>query len=162
MNDKLLTLLMGKCWHSVEYNVMSQSWICSICGEEFREGDEHKADHPDFSRPADRDEFFTWLTKKRPEMWESWYLWVYANRTPDEYRRVVGDWPFIHWLFFQSPSRPRDLMAEWLRLDETVERFGWVEHHCSHCRKGDVQMHYTHPCEKCGAIGGKIRVEWAR
>lgn len=29
----------SKCKHSIEYHPMSQSHICSICGEEWREGD---------------------------------------------------------------------------------------------------------------------------
>ena len=163
MNDELLTLLMGKCWHSVEYNVMSQSWICSICNEEFREGDKREADNPDFSDPRHLYEFFAWLCRERREMWEGFTDWIDAKGERD--LSIPAPWlwsKLIPWLFFQSPSRPRDLMAEWLRLDEVREKFGWVEHHCSHCRKGDVQMHYTHPCEKCGAIGGRIRAEWAK
>jgi hypothetical protein len=31
----------------------------------------------------------------------------------------------------------------------------WGVRHCSHCKRGEVQMHYTHPCEQCGGIGGK-------
>ena len=165
-NDKLLTLVMrGRDFDKTRCRVCG--WPLKQTVEEgcttescsMRPAPQRRADEPpDFSDPSHRDEFFTWLTKERPEMWLNFRHFAFKAWIKD----MDATAEFIPWLFFQSPSRPRDLMAEWLRLDETVERFGWVEHHCSHCRKGDVQMHYTHPCEKCGAIGGKIRAEWAK
>ena len=151
--DKLLTLLMGKCWHELEFDETAMTkwvnpWVCKYCGERFSNG---RADNPPFSDPADRDEFFTWLCRERGEMWEAFehhafMAWISA---PEKDR-------FIPWLFFSSPSRPRDLMAEWLRLDEVREKFGWVDVSqdiCGQCEGGkDGEM----------CTNGKIRAEWAR
>ncbi len=48
-------------------------------------------------------------------------------------------------------------LITFLLKKEQVEKWGWVEKYCAHCRKGEVQMHLTHPCEKCGAIGGRVK-----
>jgi len=160
MNDELLTLLMGKCWHSVEYNVMSQSWICSICNEEFREGDKREADNPDFSDPRHLYEFFAWLCRERREMWEGFTDWIDAKGERD--LSIPAPWlwsKLIPWLFFQSPARPRDLMAEWLRLDEVREKFGTTEV-CSEFNR----WHNPCPpfCDKCDDGSGKVLAPWAR
>jgi hypothetical protein len=47
-------------------------------------------------------------------------------------------------------------LVTFLLQKEQVVRWGWIEKYCDHCRKGLVQMHWTHSCERCGALGGKI------
>lgn len=164
--DKLLTMLIGKCWHEPKSPKTAYS-NCIHCGIEMlhwpdpigwkpRDEDENEP-NPSFSDPRHRDEFFTWLCRERGEMWFQFKHYAYSAWIDD-----ADSDELISWLFFSDPSRPRDLMAEWLRLDETIKRFGWEERYCDHCRKGDVQMHYTHPCEKCGAIGGRILSAWAK
>ena len=115
--------------------------------------------YPDFSLPAHRDEFFTWLTKERPEMWEGFRRYshnVWRDDSKFSYSTVITDYDgyFYAWLFFSDPARPRDLMAEWLRLDSTVERFGWVKCpiHCCDCPDNGKTCMDT----------GKVLSEWAK
>jgi len=134
MNDKLLTLLMGRCWHEpTDVNNPFAKSPCIHCGKIlihwphgwFAEGENIT---PDFSRPADRDEFFTWLCRERREMWEGFTDWIDAKGERD--LSIPAPWlwsKLIPWLFFQSPARPRDLMAEWLQLDSTIRRFGYEQ-----------------------------------
>ena len=75
------------------------------------------------------------------------------------------DW-FIPWFFFQSPARPRDLMAEWLQLDSTVKRFGQSK--CKYCEDGYTlrllggRVEVTNDmCQHCNGTG-RIRAEWAK
>lgn len=169
--DKLLTLLMGKCWHDWKRTTASMSPVliykCGVCGKlagPLGEPDELPV-NPSFSDPHHRDEFFTWLCKERGEMWRYFQDWVYDcwEDAVDIVERGLSwntEADRVAWLFFSSPSRPRDLMAEWLRLEEVREKWGWEK--CPTCwRPGD----YTGPlpmfCPSCNG-SGKIRAEWAR
>ena len=168
--DKLLALVMGKCWHE-EWETVSAGHFrniryfhkCKKCGRTAPVKKEHG--HPDFSDPRHRDEFFAWLCRERPEMWDE--FWNY------HYDRAVPEWTYMTWLFFDkdNPARPRDLMAEWLQLDETVERFGWVE--CQYKKEwprtkpdGESTFFCELECNKkdipsCNGTG-KVLSEWAR
>jgi len=127
--------------------------------------------YPDFSLPAHRDEFFTWLTKERPEMWEGFRRYshnVWRDDSKFSYSTVITDYDgyFYAWLFFSDPARPRDLMAEWLQLDSTVERFGQSK--CKYCEDGYTlrllggRVEVTNDmCQHCNGTG-KIRAEWAK
>jgi len=160
--DELLCKFQGKCWHTVMQEadvqrIIPVSAIC-VCGAIFENNGSIKRhikdSNPDYSRPADLYEFFSWLCREKPEMWDEFLshaceAWL---KTPDT--------RFYPWLFFSDPSRPRDLMAEWLRLDEVREKWGWEK--CPTCwRPGD----YTGPlpmfCPSCNGTG-RIRAEWAR
>jgi len=120
-----------------------------------RYGRDTTVTYPDFSRPRHRDEFFTWLCRERPEMWLNFRHFAFKVWIKD----MDATAEFIPWLFFQSPSRPRDLMAEWLRLDETVERFGTTEV-CSEFNR----WHNPCPqfCDKCDDGSGKVLAPWAK
>ena len=142
-NDKLLTLVMrGRDFDKTRCRVCG--WPLKQTVEEgcttescsMRPAPQRRADEPpDFSLPSHRDEFFTWLTKERPEMWEgfrrfSFNTWLSKEGSghgalwclSDEARSL-----FEAWLFFSDPARPRDLMAEWLQLDSTIRRFGYEQ-----------------------------------
>jgi len=161
MNDKLLTLLMGRCWHEpTDVNNPFAKSPCIHCGKIlihwphgwFAEGENIT---PDFSRPADRDEFFAWLCRERREMWEGFTDWIDAKGERD--LSIPAPWlwsKLIPWLFFQSPSRPRDLMAEWLQLDSTIKQFGWVKCpiHCCDCPDNGKTCMDT----------GKVLAPWAK
>jgi hypothetical protein len=165
MNDKLLTLLMGKKWHERSSNTQRyrKPSPCA-CGKQYTAMKNLKKHftsvNPDYSRPADLYEFFTWLCKERPEMWFTFRHFAFKVWIKD----MDATAEFIPWLFFQSPSRPRDLMAEWLRLDETVERWGWTP--CDgfpECMQGerDVCKYPDMRCEGNGKTRGQY-APWAR
>jgi len=109
--------------------------------------------NPDFSDPRHLYEFFTWLCRERPEMWLNFRHFAFKAWIKD----MDATAEFIPWLFFQSPARPRDLMAEWLRLPETVERFGTIE-----CE--DSMVAYPHCVrDNCNCNGsGRVLSPWAR
>ena len=165
MNDKLLTLLMGQHWHEVKQladvqRIMAIPAICT-CGAIFEANEPIKrhirGSNPDFSDPRHLYEFFTWLIKERPQMWEEFHKFA-----EEQYNRgILFFHKFDAWLFFSDPARPRDLMAEWLRLDSTVERFGWVE--CSTCESkgGTSVLGFTVVCPKCNGTG-RVLAPWAR
>jgi len=131
MNDKLLTLLMGQHWHEVKQladvqRIMAIPAICT-CGAIFEANEPIKrhirGSNPDFSDPRHLYEFFTWLIKERPQMWEEFHKFA-----EEQYNRgILFFHKFDAWLFFSDPARPRDLMAEWLQLDSTIRRFGYEQ-----------------------------------
>lgn len=114
-----------------------------------RYGKDTTVTYPDYSFPENRDEFFTWLCRERPEMWRKFDDWAF-----DRWDDLQTGQSYIGWLFFSSPSRPRDLLAEWLRLDETIKRFGWVK--CPNC-----DVFNTGFCNTCGG-SGKVLSPWAK
>lgn len=167
--DKLLTLLMGRCWHewiqvkNRKSGNLPFEHLC-LCGHSALSNRETLhvvcSPNPSYSDPRHRDEFFTWLTRERGEMWEMFLSWAL--------RQYEHPWAWegktIAWLFFSSPSRPRDLMAEWLQLDETVERWGWTP--CDgfpECMQGerDVCKYPDMRCEGNGKTRGQY-APWAR
>jgi len=117
-----------------------------------RYGRDTTVTYPDFSRPRHRDEFFTWLCRERPEMWLNFRHFAFKVWIKD----MDATAEFIPWLFFQSPSRPRDLMAEWLRLDNTIKDFGWVE--CPEYEPFCVPV-CSNPCI---CKNGKVLAPWAK
>ncbi len=167
INNELLFQLRHdgkKCWHEpTDANNPFAESPCIHCGKIlihwphgwFAEGENIT---PDYSRPADLYEFFAWLCRERREMWEGFTDWIDAKGERD--LSIPAPWlwsKLIPWLFFQSPSRPRDLMAEWLRLDETVERWGIST--CKVCDgtgEGEVKN-----CRYCNG-SSKILAPWAR
>ncbi|OPX96073.1 MAG: hypothetical protein A4E60_03517 [Syntrophorhabdus sp. PtaB.Bin047] len=159
--DKLLSLLKNGNFDETRCRVCGwplKQTIEEGCTAEscsMRPAPQRRADEPpDYSRPADLYEFFSWLCREKPEMWDEFL--EYAIEVWNKGLNMS----FYPWLFFSSPSRPRDLMAEWLRLEEVREKWGWEK--CPTCwRPGD----YTGPlpmfCPSCNGTG-RIRAEWAR
>ena len=166
--DKLLALVMrGRDFDKTRCRVCG--WPLKQTVEEgcttescsMRPAPQRRADEPpSFSDSRHRDEFFTWLAKERPEMWEDFFWWCWDS-SPKEAQGLRDK--FVAWLFFDkdNPTRPRDLMAEWLRLDETVERFGKVK--CSNCIAGVEESGPTFikECTVCDG-SGRVLAPWAR
>lgn len=160
--DKLLFLFRhdGKeCYHEgITYeNGQVSTYKCSCM--EHQSIEPLSRLNPSFSDPRHRDEFFSWLCKERPEMWEQFLSWAL--------RQYEHPWAWegktIPWLFFSDPSRPRDLMAEWLYLDSTIEDFGWEK--CPNC-EGDKRITLSdgrgsHDCSLCSG-SGKVLSAWAK
>ena len=112
--------------------------------------------NPSYSTsPDDRERLWGYLMGKE-EMWMTFYLWAYTKKEPENPDRVVYDWPFVSWLTLPLDGVPRwvSLLSEWLRLDETVERWGYTECKNAHCCE-------CHDCAECNG-SGRIRAEWAR
>jgi hypothetical protein len=135
--------------------------ICT-CGAIFEANEPIKrhirGSNPDFSDPRHLYEFFTWLIKERPQMWEEFHKFA-----EEQYNRgILFFHKFDAWLFFSDPARPRDLMAEWLQLDETVEKFGWER--CPNLDIEDIESmscrNNGDNCQPCSY--GKILAPWAR
>jgi hypothetical protein len=105
--------------------------------------------YPDYSYSGNRDEFFRWLCRERPEMWDGFFIYALAY---GKHERPIDFAELVSWLFFSDPSRPRDLMAEWLRLESVREKFG---------RNCELDCEVSCPSYK-GACSGKIPAEWAK
>jgi hypothetical protein len=158
--DKLLFQLQRdgkKCWHKADPSNPDECLRCKSAFQN-KNGEPYKCelDNPSFSDPHHREEFFTWLCRERREMWEmflSWalrqyeYPWAWEGKT-------------IPWLFFSSPSRPRDLMAEWLQLDSTIERFGYVE--CPDFNPNPEDVNCLNWNESCHCLNCKVLSPWAQ
>ena len=164
INNELLAKFEGKCWHKTtnEY-----PFRCAICGQSETDwqGWFICPHNPDYSTsPADRERLWGYLMGKE-EMWKAFDGWAWVQsgdlRTTE----------FIPWLFSPLDGVPRwvSLLSEWLRLDETIERFGWEQ--CTEDNRPSDCMQDRDECRlQVGKMGdssgkcclGKIKAEWAR
>ena len=173
IDNELLAKFEGKCWHELHEIYLTNNHTvattpvqeCALCGCRYPE-------YPDYSAsPDDRERLWLYLMGKE-EMWTAFYLWSYAEKSPEECHRVVGDWPFVSWLTrLDDNGVPRwvSLLSEWLRLDETIERFGWEQ--CTEDNRPSDCMQDRDECRlQVGKMGdssgkcclGKIKAEWAK
>ncbi len=112
--------------------------------------------NPDYASSADyRERLWEYLMGKE-EMWMQFYIWSHEKKEQGDCNRVIYDWPFVSWLFSPIDGVPRwvSLLSEWLRLDETVERWGYTECKNAHCCE-------CHDCAECNG-SGRVRAEWAK
>ena len=171
INNERLAKFEERCWHKT---INEYPFMCAICGqtETDWQGWFICPHNPDYSTsPADRERLWLYLMGKE-EMWTAFYLWSYAEKSPEECHRVVGDWPFVSWLTrLDDNGVPRwvSLLSEWLRLDETIERFGWEQ--CTEDNRPSDCMQDRDECRlQVGKMGdssgkcclGKIKAEWAK
>ena len=169
IDNELLAKFEGKCWHEPHEIYLTNNHTVAttpvqehaLCGCRYPE-------YPDYSAsPDDRERLWLYLMGKE-EMWASFRRWVV-----DAYcRRLDGDTvPFIPWLFSPLDGVPRwvSLLSEWLRLDETIERFGWEQ--CTEDNRPSDCMQDRDECRlQVGKMGdssgkcclGKIKAEWAK
>jgi hypothetical protein len=140
--NKLLTLLMGRCWHEWKEIYLtnnhtissSPTFECRYCGEYF-------TDNPDFSQPAPRDEFIKWISKEKTEIWRGYISkQFYPGDTTKQGYEILNE--------------VLDLsnFADFLCLPETIERWGWEE-----CK----ESHGLARCLIC-RDEHRILVPWAR
>lgn len=105
----------------------------------------------------DSPDHFARLTKRlfeNKEMWDKYYQYAFKRYLNSETHNT-----FVPWLF-SDRTRFVTLFAEFLRLPEVVERFGWVE--CPTCWKpGDYTGSLPAFCSICNGTG-KVLSEWAR
>jgi hypothetical protein len=144
--DKLLALLMGRCWHEWKEIYLtnnhtissSPTFECRYCGEYF-------TDNPNFSQPVERDEFIKWISKERPEVWEAYLRDCHHGECYSD--------DFAYHLDLSN-------FADFLCLPETIEQWGWEE--CLEYGVVDGKSCIftcikAQPCKN-----GKILVPWAR
>ena len=168
LNNKLLCLFEGKCWHKTtnEY-----PFRCAICGQSETDwqGWFICPHNPDYSTsPADRERLWGYLMGKE-EMWKAfWKHQWYRKNIPPMY-----DFEFVHWLHKHIDGAPRwvGLLSDWLGMEEVRERFGWVE--CQYKKEwprtkpdGKSTFFCELECNKkdipsCNGTG-KVLSEWAR
>jgi len=125
---------------------------------------------PDYSTsPADRGRLWEYLMGKE-EMWNSFLDWSVKQYWRPQTKADRG---FFPWLFSPLDGVPRwvSLLSEWLGMDSTVERFGWVE--CQYKKEwprtkpdGKSTFFCELECNKkdipsCNGTG-RVRAEWAR
>lgn len=131
INNERLAKFEGKCWHKLEFDGTAMTrwigpWTCKHCGKRFEVG---KPDNPSYSTsPADRERLWLYLMGKE-EMWMQFYIWSHEKKEQGDCNRVIYDWPFVSWLFSPLDGVPRwvSLLSEWLGMESTREKFGWVE-----------------------------------
>jgi hypothetical protein len=135
-NNKFIALLIGECWHElIPYCDTKGMFKCKICEIE-KPITEFWNPNPDhLSNPIP---VIQWMKKEMPKVLDDYLYWCFQR--PRE-SSLSDDIFFI-----------LDLSNLVTYLSEHRE---WGVRHCSHCKRGEVQMHYTHPCEQCGGIGGK-------
>ena len=114
--------------------------------------------NPSYSTsPADRERLWGYLMGKE-EMWKAFKTAILTAKIGEPY-----DTDLIVYLFSFIDGVPRwvSLLSEWLRLDETVERFGKVK--CSNCIAGVEESGPTFikECTVCDG-SGRVLAPWAR
>ena len=147
------------CWHEDEGEL-----VCLKCG--FKRHNLHEKWNPSYSTsPDDRERLWRYLMGKE-EMWDEFFLYELSY---GEYRKPIPWTQFIVWLFSPLDGVPRwvSLLSDWLGLEETREKFGWID-----CPKdepieiddGDCKyMACKNATEYCTCDGsGKVRAEWAK
>jgi hypothetical protein len=159
INHKLLCLFEGKCWHGVENEAMNKDWVCSVCGDEFRE--------EGYSSPNTYMPFLQWLWKERKEMWDAFNRDLFDFAVWSKAGRKEA------WLFsLTENNEPRImvLLSEWLALPETREMWGWEE--CPYrkewhrtAKDGGSSFFCEKECKQepppCNGTG-RIKAEWAK
>lgn len=87
------------------------------------------------------------IIEKMPEVW--------TNHLDDIAWKIRGN--------VQSKYMYPHMLLAWIDAEYFFDylwehqEWGWVAQSCNHCNVNGKQMHWTHPCEQCGAIGGKIK-----
>lgn len=149
------------CWHKWVRTTAPMSPVliykCSICKKlagPLGELDELPSNPSYSTSPDDRERLLLYLVGKE-EMRMQFYIWSHEKKEQGDCNRVIYDWPFVSWLCSPLDGVPRwvSLLSEWLGMDSTVERFGWVE--CPECHNTDYQCGY---CQG----RGKVLSEWAK
>ena len=150
INNERLAKFEGRCWHEVKD---AYSRECLKCGTVLSY---NVSLNPSYSTsPDDRERLLLYLMGQE-EMWMQFYIWSHEKKEQGDCNRVIYDWPFVSWLFSPLDGAPRwvSLLSEWLRLDETVERWGYTECKNAHCCE-------CHDCADCNGTG-KVLSEWAK
>ena len=115
--------------------------------------------NPSYSTsPDDRERLWGYLMGKE-EMWEEFFWWCW-NSSPKEAQDLRDR--FVAWLTLPLDGVPRWLhfLSEWLGMESTRERFGWVE--CHGCDgKNSVPIECSEGNKECGG-SGKICAEWIK
>jgi hypothetical protein len=106
--------------------------------------------NPDYASSADYRERLWEYLMGQEEMWAAFKTAILTAKIGEPY-----DTDLIVYLFSFIDGVPRwvSLLSEWLGMDSTVERFGWVE--CPECHNTDYQCGY---CQG----RGKVLSEWAK
>lgn len=149
INNKLLTLFQGKCWHKWEWDAPMTEVTCSICTKK-----QPEPDKVDFSDPAQYMPFLHWFWKEKPEMWGEAHQWILTKWMNKPY-----DYDPTRWLFsFDDNNEPRimSLLSGWLSLPGVRGKWGWVD--CPEYEPFCVPV-CSNPCL---CKNGKIRAEWAK
>jgi hypothetical protein len=165
INHKLLCLFEGKCWHGVENEAMNKDWVCSVCGDEFRE--------EDYSPLNICMPFLQWFWKERKEMWEEfgnwqWERWFQEDEALRPYT-INSNYMWLFSLTTEGEPRIMVLLSEWLALPETREMWGWEE--CPYrkewprtAKDGGSSFFCEKECKQepppCNG-SGRIKAEWA-
>ena len=111
--------------------------------------------NPDYASSADyRERLWLYLMGKE-EMWNSFLDWSVKQYW------IKADRGFFPWLTLPLDGVPRwvSLLSEWLGLESTREKWGWVECPCPPEFKGDEEIKRV--CPYCSGTG-RIRAEWAK
>jgi len=167
IDNERLAKFEGKCWHEPHEIYLTNNHMvattpvqeCALCGCRYPE-------YPSYSTsPDDREHLWLYLVGKE-EMWDEFFLYELSY---GEYRKPIPWTQFIVWLFSPLDGVPRwvSLLSDWLGLEETREKFGWID-----CPKdepieiddGDCKyMACKNATEYCTCDGsGKVRAEWAK
>ena len=104
--------------------------------------------------PDDRERLWLYLMGK-PGMFNHFFDWCRDMDTDDD--------DVVIFIFSPLDGIPRwvSLLSEWLGMEETREKFGWVE--CPEFEKDIVCTFIECSQRNSGcAITGRIRAEWAR
>ena len=152
---KLITAMMGKCWH--EWNETTrvpssvQIWKCVKCGAltEPQNRKENYNPNNNFWSPCDSQgrmiyEIIDFMAKELPEVWNKylWDVWDVLN----EGRGFL--------LYQEALSAQLSLTNLAQYIKDNYKKMFYEECYCNHCKRGGIQYHYTHPCEICGGVGG--------
>lgn len=149
--DELLCKFQGLHWHKgITYPDGTRSLYKCSCMEH-QSIEPLSRLNPDFSDDHTAMELLRWFFKEKEGMFMEFYDYMDIVAEDFILLKEVDGKQYMSWVV---------LLAEWLRLEETREKWGWEE--CPTCwRPGD----YTGPlpmfCPRCNG-SGKIRAEWAR
>jgi hypothetical protein len=144
---KLITAMMGKCYHEWEQVTVCR-WKCKHCGKPVFNSFGQYPNRPKFSPSPDgvrvSYEIIDFMAKEFPEVWNK-YLW--------------GAWDVLNegrgFLLYQealSAQLSLTNLAQYIK--DNYKKMFYEECYCNHCKRGGIQYHYTHPCEICGGVGG--------
>ena len=108
--------------------------------------------------PDDRERLWLYLMGK-PGMYICFENWAWDKQQKSKLMHLT----ITQWLFSPLDGVPRwvSLLSEWLGMEETRNKFGWVD--CPEFEKDIVCTFIECSQRNSGcAITGKIRAEWAR
>ncbi len=175
--DELLCKFQGKCWHEWEYNEYWEDPVmgdvfrkCKLCGEKLihPQGSTNPFDflRPDFSDDHTAMELLRWFQREKKNMYDWFCAWM-LRENPKAPVGINNQLIYINQQIeadSKSYMRWVVLLAEWLRLEETREKWGWEE-----CPDKNIigGLCITKKDSKCPVkegdnCSGKIRAEWAR